>query len=62
MSDDEQLAYVKEFLPPSMKSRIGWYCFDLIMGYGPFSRMSLLKPNCDRRPPSEFMEGVLKSA
>jgi len=60
MTDVDQLEFYEMIMPLIMESKIGWHLFDLIMGYGPFARLSILKPNGDRRPSALVIEKYLK--
>lgn len=60
ITDDEQAKFYQEVLPVLMRSKIGWQIFDLMMGYGPFGRMSLFKPNGEPRPAAVVIEKHLK--
>ncbi len=57
--DEEQRVFYETILPIVEKSEIGWCIFDLIMGYGPFAHISLLRPNGDKRPAARIIEKVL---
>jgi endo-1,4-beta-mannosidase len=61
ITDEEQLRYYEKVLPLLMEANIGWYLFDLIMGYGPFARLSILKPNGDPRPAAAVVAKYLRS-
>jgi len=49
-TDEAEDKIYADILPRLTKASIGWVCFHLIMGYGPFSGMALLWPNGTRRP------------
>ncbi len=59
MTDEDQLKFYETVMPLVQESKIGWHFFDLIMGYGPFARLSVLKPNGDRRPSALVIERYL---
>ncbi|NOX97778.1 MAG: cellulase family glycosylhydrolase [Nitrospirae bacterium] len=59
LTDKDQLDFYEKIMPLVRESKIGWYFFDLIMGYGPFARISILKPNGDRRPSALIIEKYL---
>lgn len=61
ISDDEQAKFYQEVLPVVMDSDIGWHVFDLVMGYGPFARVSILQPNGAPRPAATIIEKQLNT-
>ncbi len=58
--DEPQRAFYEQILPVVEQSKIGWCIFDLIMGYGPFAHVSVLKPNGDKRPAATVIEKYLQ--
>ena len=62
ITDEDQLKFYEKVMPLVQESKIGWHFFDLIMGYGPFARVSVLKPNGDRRPSALVIEKYLGKA
>ena len=55
----DKLKFYEKVMPLLQESKIGWYFFDLIMGRSPFARISVLKPNGDRRPSALVIEKYL---
>ncbi len=60
IGDEPQRAFYEQILPVVEQSKIGWCIFDLIMGYGPFAHISVLKPNGDKRPAAIVIEALLQ--
>ena len=60
MSDGEQAKFYQQVLPVVMESQVGWHIFDLVMGYGPFARISVFKPNGEPRPAAVVIEKHLQ--
>jgi len=60
MTGGEQAKFYREILPVMTHAQVGWYVFDLVMGYGPFARISILKPNGEPRPAAVVIEKHLK--
>ncbi len=60
IGDDKQRAFYEQTLPVLERSKIGWCIFDLVMGFGPFAHVSVLKPNGDERPAATVIKKHLK--
>ncbi len=60
IGDEQQRAFYEQILPLVEQSKIGWCIFDLVMGYGPFAHVSVLKPNGDERPAATIIKKRLQ--